>query len=120
MTDKMKALLEKISRDEQLAQRLKTLDTREKLIAFAKELGVALTEADFEQPDEEGEVSIDEADAVAGGKTCVCVYIGEGKASGENDLRCSCGVTGAGDFAKGGDTLNRCVCALGGYGKSGN
>lgn len=51
--------------------------TKDELIALAKELGIALTEADFEKPD--GELNDDELDTVAGGKVCVFVVGGGGK-----------------------------------------
>lgn len=120
MTENMKKFLELASQESDgFLEKLGKADQQE-LVALAAEKGVSLTDADFVRTESEGEVSLDEADAVAGGKKCACLYIGEGKGSGENDLRCSCGVTGSGDYTTTHDTLNRCICAMAGYGKSGN
>ena len=89
--------------------------TMEDLLALAKELGVELTEADFEKPD--GMLDENELDAVAGGKVCVCVVGGGGEGDG-NDRVCACPAYGVG--ADKDKLYDRCVCFIGGGGKSYN
>lgn len=108
MTDNMKKLLELVSQNEELAKKLNGLG-KEELIAAAKDLGFELTDADFER---NTELSDDELDAVAGGKTCVCVIGGGGKKS-QNDDSCTCVFAGTGLTT---DKRDRCVCAIGGAG----
>lgn len=63
MTESFKKLLELISGNEELTARLNNA-SKDEVIALAKEQGITLTEADFEQS---GEMSEDELDAVTGG-----------------------------------------------------
>ena len=114
MTKNMKKFLETVSQNEELAQKLSAM-TMEDLLALAKELGVELTEADFEKPD--GMLDENELDAVAGGKVCVCVVGGGGEGDG-NDRVCACPAYGVG--ADKDKLYDRCVCFIGGGGKSYN
>lgn len=115
----MKKFLELIEQNEALKQRVTELDanTETKVldyIALAAEYGVQLTEADFQQTDA-GELSDDELDAVAGGKTCVCVAGGGGTGEDATGTKtCACVMIGNGDMQSG---ERRCVCALGGGGQ---
>ena len=109
MTDNMKKLLELVSQNEELVKKVNTA-SKEELMAMAIELGVELSEADFKQ--ESAELSDDELDAVAGGKTCVCVAGGGGERSKNDDL-CVCVYAGVGATS---DDKNRCACAFGGAG----
>ena len=63
MTENFKKLLELISGNEELTARLNNA-SKEEVIAFARELGITLSDADFEQS---GEMSEDELNAVTGG-----------------------------------------------------
>lgn len=108
MTENIKKYLEAVSKNTELAQKLNTM-TKEDIIASAKELGIALTEADFER---NTELSDDELDAVAGGGKCVCV-IGGGGESGGVSQTCYC-VGSGGGYMSSGDC--RCECLAGGAG----
>ena len=111
----MKKFITRISANNELAEKIGSM-TKDELIALAKELGIGLTEDDFEQP--AVELSNDELDAVAGGGICACVLGGGGTAdesstSHSSDAVCACVVGGSGKN-KGGYT--RCVCVMGGAG----
>lgn len=84
MTDNVRRLLELASADEALKARL-TNASRESIIATAKEVGVTLTDADFELPEEE-------LGAVSGGKGSIA----EEKKIIENGLHTACIVSGGG------------------------
>ena len=77
-----------------------------------KELGVALTAVDFEP--QEGKLSADELEAVAGGGVCGCA-VGGGGTAGENDHACACVFGG---YGKSTERHERCLCALAGAGGS--
>lgn len=111
MTENMKKFLETVSQNEELTNKIGTLD-KEGLIALAKALGITLTEADFAQPT--GELDDDELDAVAGGSdvNCACA-MGGGGTKDSNDKTCACVLAGAG-YSKNG--RERCVCGFAGYG----
>lgn len=64
MTENMKNFLDTVSQNEELTAKVGTLN-KEGLIALAKELGMALTEADFENL--LAELTDDELDDVSGG-----------------------------------------------------
>ena len=80
MTENMKKFLEAVSKDEALKSELEALvkDGKAKdekaFIEFAAKKGFTLTEDDFKQ--EEGELSEDELQAIAGGD---CVFVGCGE-----------------------------------------
>ena len=65
------------------------------VIAMAAEKGIPLTEADFELAEDETEVSLEESDAVAGGKKCMCIAGGGGTGNGD-DNTCACVAIGYG------------------------
>ena len=105
MTENLKKLLEEASRNEELTSKLEGLTDKdtalEKTIEIAKEYGFDLTAEDFSTEDGE-ELSIDEAETVAGGSTfcfgfgaggkyCGCVAVGGGDSEGRG---CSCCVIG--------------------------
>ena len=77
----------------------------------AKELGIALTAADFE---ESNEISDDDLDAVSGGSdvSCACAMGGGGEKD-TNDKTCACVLAGVG-YEK--DGSERCLCGFAGYG----
>lgn len=85
--------------------------SREEIIALAAEKGFTLTDADFEPAEEEGEVSIDEADAISGGDPCRCTLTGTGKVDPDHvnfkEKKCKCVAVGWGH-----DTIGngRCYC----------
>jgi len=110
MTENMKSFLEKVSKDDVLIEKVGTMG-KEALIAMAKELGIELTAADFEQTNE---LSDDELDAVAGGSdvSCACA-MGGGGTKDNNDKTCACVLAGAGYSHSG---RERCVCGFAGYG----
>ena len=111
MTENMKKFLEAVSKDEALCEKVSAAD-KDELIAIAKELGIALVDADFEKPAEE--LSDDELDAVAGGGdvSCACA-MGGGGTKDSNDKTCACVLAGAG-YSKSG--RERCLCGFAGYG----
>ena len=120
MTENMKKLLELISKDEALGKTVCNA-TKEELIALAKELSIELSEANFAQP--VAELSDDELNVVAGGKSCYCAAGGGGTGSGACDDTCVCVIAGVGEGRHGPNYSNyseRCVCALAGYGESFN
>ena len=116
MTENMKKLLELISQNAELAEKLDAAD-KQAIIAIAKELGIDLTEADFVQ--QATELADDELDVVAGGAKCTCVGAGGGKAGGK-DTPCGCVVGGAGEYLAGddGQKIGRCICVMYGEGDS--
>ena len=115
MTDNMKKLLDKVSLDEKLTEKMKALDLPEKLIAFARELGVDLTEADLKDDEaKSGEIDDDELEAVAGGASCKCIGKGSG-ATSDADLQCGCPGIGYG-YDK--YERVRCICVAGGHGNN--
>lgn len=140
MTENMKKYLELISRDEEAQKKLNEQksssiqEAKERIIADAAEKGITLTEEDFAANAETGELSDDELEAVAGGKECVCVIGGGGTATSEiYEDTCACVLAGAGrgygyvsnwETNLSGDKeldkvltgMERCVCAVGGYG----
>ena len=111
MSENMKKFLEAVSKSEELVAKVNAEKDQDALIALAKELGIALTAADFE---DDGELSDDELDAVAGGTAvnCSCAF-GGGGSGDDNDKTCACVLAGAG-MQKNGD--ERCVCPLAGFG----
>ena len=111
----MQKLLEKISGDEALTKELNTMDTPEKIIDFAKRLGIELTADDLKDSGQEAEVDLDEVDAVAGGNCCVCVFGGGAKSNDDKDNGCAC--IGAGNGLND-DGDNRCGCVIVGVGNS--
>lgn len=116
MTENMKKFLETVSGSEDLARKANAM-TRGELLAFAKELGIELTEADFEAPT--GKLSDDELENVAGGGECFCAVGGGGTKNGNNDT-CGCVLYGMGVYKKDGKVLDwRCECLAAGNGTEG-
>lgn len=116
MNENIRKFLEAVSQDKELIEKLKKAETPEAVIALAAEMGFPLTAEDLEQQPGSDIVSDDELDAVAGGKTCVCVLGGGGEKSGR-DLLCWCTVEGYGtDIGKN----MRCGCFVGGGGEDTN
>lgn len=129
MEKEMKEFLEFISSQNiEVRDKVRQMD-RAGVIAFAKENGFTLSDADFEPKAQEmeGEVSLKEADAIAGGGECYCVVGGGGSEETKHnrqgyetgDGECVCVAYGEGDkiyvdYHDG----NRCVCVVGGYGES--
>ena len=124
MTDNMKQFLELASRESE--EYIKKLTSAEKdaVIALAAEKGFTLTDEDFVQEEPEGEVPLEEASSVAGGKKCYCVAGGGGKAGGKNDETCICVATGMGSGYTSNDYYMtpgvRCFCLGYGQGASNN
>ena len=63
----MKKFLDAISKNGELAAKVSNM-TKDELITLAEELGIELTEADFEKS--AGELNDDELNAIAGGGDC--------------------------------------------------
>jgi predicted ribosomally synthesized peptide with nif11-like leader len=109
MTKNLKALIEKVSADEELKKKAEALndikdeeEAKAAVIKLAAEAGITITEADFAP--EEGEINDDELEAVAGGKDMICVLSGAGKSG-------FCLLVGV-------DTEHKdCICVAGGLGK---
>ena len=110
MTENMQKFLEAVSKDNELAAKVSTL-AKDELLAFAKEQGFDLTEADLPHPTE---MSDDDLDTVAGGGnvSCACA-MGGGGTKDNNDKTCACVLAGVG-YAK--DKTERCLCGFAGYG----
>lgn len=86
-------------------------------IALAAEYGVTLTQEDFTKKPDDGELSDEELEAVAGGGTCWCMYGGGGEADPDGTGyhgTCACVLGGGGEGRNG---CEPCVCILGGYGE---
>ncbi len=117
MTDNLKKFFEFVANDPELlekAKQLKVEDTekaKEIAIAFAKENGFELTEADFEAP--EGELSESELSGLAGGGECFC-FVGGGGTKDDRDGVCACVLAGGGEDSVG---RTRCTCIGGGSGE---
>ena len=113
MTENKKKFLEFMSTlDKETIEKITKME-KDELIVFAADRGFTLTDADFEQS--EGEVSLDEAEAVAGGGECYCTFGGGGTAEGY-DNACACVIAGAGMHDSGSSRYNRCYCGVMGYG----
>ncbi len=114
----MKKFLELLEQNEILKKQVARLDAKKDsqpsdYIALAAEYGVELAEQDFGPPQENG-LSEDELDAVAGGKTCVCVAGGGGTGEDVTSTKtCACVMVGNGSMQSG---ERRCVCVVGGGG----
>ena len=131
MTENIQKFLEIASKEDgEFHKKLNDMG-KDEIIQLAAEKGVTLTDADFEQnpEDAEGEVSLDEGDAVAGGKKCYCAMGGGGKA-GDRDFTCWCVLAGSGEgkrrngclmlSEKGYEEGERCLCVAYGSGESYN
>jgi len=116
----MKDILEQIEQNPELKAKIEKLDktpdsTVQDFIKAAAEYGVELTEADFTPTGSEGELTDDELEAVAGGKSlnpCICFMGGGGESYG-NEKTCACVFGGGGEYL---DNSARCVCVIGGSG----
>lgn len=104
MTENIRKLLELISGNAELTARLNNA-SKEDVIALAKELGITLTDADFDPP-ENGEISENELETVSGGKQCYC-YMGGGGTASEGEKTCACVLYGHGNWSNG---SMRCTC----------
>lgn len=113
MTETMKAFLEAVSKDEEQGKKIRKMADKAEILAAAKEMGYALTEADFEAP--EGEMSEKELAGVSGGGDCYCAAGGGGTEGEWGDEVCACVFIG---YGMGYMVHDRCRCALYGYGKS--
>lgn len=121
----MKKLLEDLEKNPEMKAKFEQLDQNPKsvpedYIKVAAEYGIELTKEDFQPVKEQGEITDDELDAVAGGDECVCAVGGGGKASVYEKV-CACVMGGSGDFTDkvhviGSDSQNRCFCIMAGYG----
>ena len=112
MSENLKLFMQKVSENAELREKVNNESDVNALIAMAKELGVSLTEKDFEKPVQE--LSDDELDAVAGGSdvSCACA-MGGGGTKDTNDKTCACVLAGVG-YEK--DGSERCLCGFAGYG----
>ena len=110
MTQNLMNFLKMVSENDELASKIMQESDHQTIIAAAKEMGVELTEADFDSD----ELCDEELDAVVGGTAvnCSCAVGGGGKKD-DNDKTCACVATGLG-YSKSGE--NRCFCALAGFG----
>lgn len=109
MNENMKLFLQTVSENEEL-QRSLSFAGSEEIIAAARELGIMLTDQDFQA--QVAVLSDDELDTVAGGGICACVLGGGGKED-KTDKTCACVLGGGGEDRNG---WARCVCIMGGNG----
>ena len=129
MTDNLKKFLEEASKDEALIEKICKAESKDVILSLAAEKGFALTAEDLSEPKApNGEVCDDELEAVAGGKTCVCVAGGGGEAGGD-DHTCWCVLVGEGSgyyhhhcgyYGTKDGNENRCFCMGGGHGETVN
>ncbi len=123
MTENLKKFLEYVDANAELKEKAKELKAENPeeaikiAVAFAKENGFELTEADFEAP--EGELSENELSDVAGGEaygSCVCVFAGGGGGEQEDGdiFGCACPLYGQG--GDGHEDHVICICVGGGTG----
>ena len=128
MNENLKKLAEFISaQDEETIKKVTKMEAEE-LIAYAAENGITVTAEELEEAEkevkeraakkEEGELSDDELDAVAGGAVCACAVGGGGK-GGKHDETCGCFVAGWGEEHNY-HGWYRCWCVVGGGGKTCN
>ena len=115
MTEKAKEFMEFISKDDELLDRIKKVQSVEQALEIANEKGYDLTAEDFAQADAGEEISEDELQAVAGGwKNCGCVVAGIGVSdASDGSALCGCAVGGMGHWT---DGTGRCVCPVAGGG----
>ncbi|MHB1404533.1 MAG: Nif11-like leader peptide family RiPP precursor [Desulfitobacteriaceae bacterium] len=73
MSEGLKQLAAKVQADENLQKRFKACKSSEEQAALAKELGFAVSAADFEKA---SELSDDQVDQVAGGSCVINIFIG--------------------------------------------
>ena len=112
MSKNYQKFLEELSKSKELVDQANAAKDANALVALAKELGIELTAADFE---DSCELSDDELDAVAGGDDdvdCVCAMGGGGEKD-HNDKVCACVMAGVGHRA---DGAERCLCGFAGWG----
>ena len=109
MTENVQKFLTAVTKNDEMYSKMNGA-TKEEMIAMAKELGIELTEADFEQ--KSTELNDAELEAVAGGDVCVCVA-GGGGTSTEDEKTCACVMGGGGEWWNG---ECRCACVLTGVG----
>ncbi|MEL7622574.1 MAG: Nif11-like leader peptide family RiPP precursor [Clostridiales bacterium] len=118
--ENIKKFYEALAQDKAMQERAKVLnDTKPgeeaeafaAIVAFAAQEGYSFTTAELAEYNkaQSKELSDDELEAVAGGATCVCVFVG----SGGNGLMCACVVGGVGDNKT---KKTVCVCPIGGGG----
>ena len=131
MTENFKQFLELVSKEKELADKVNAM-SKDEIIAYARELGIELTQADLNAPG--AELSDDELEAVSGGNQCHCVLGGGGTtgvrstylpdgtvAITYNDEACACVAVGLGyEVTEHNDgTVNkskRCTCVGAGVG----
>lgn len=85
MTENMRKFIIEVSKDEERKKKAGKM-SQEELTAFAGELGIQLTEADFEKADG-SELTDNELEAVAGG-FAFCFIIGAGSDCSDDMLDC--------------------------------
>ena len=112
MTEKLIHFLSMASKDQALSEKISKESDIKVIIAIAKDMGVELTETDFES--RSIELSDDDLDTVNGGTavSCSCA-LGGGGTKDDNDKTCACVAAGFG-YCK--DGTKRCFCALAGFG----
>ena len=122
MTENLKKFLKFIESNEKLKEKAKELKSENPeeaikiTIAFAKENGFELTEADFEEP--EGELAEDELADISGGewKACLCSLAGGGGGEAADGDTYGCACVGYGQGGDGGEDNWMCICVGAGAG----
>ncbi len=115
MNENVKAFLEAAQARPDLQEKLVRMD-KDELIATARDLGVELTDADFEPP--AGEVDAADLENVVGGWG-ICILAGGGGGTDDmdgNTYGCGCAVYGQGGDGRPSDS--NCVCLILGGGAS--
>lgn len=113
MTQKARAFLEFLSRDEALRENAATISELPELLKLARELGFELSAEDVAPPAGE-ELNEDELAGVSGAGMCGCFVGGGGTKEGSNKT-CACVLAGFGMFELTKSQV-RCNCVFGGIG----
>ena len=112
MSENLKKFMEMIFENNEL-KRKATAMNKEEIVALAKEMGIELTDADFELS--EVELSERELADVSGGGECGC-FVGGGGTKDSNGNICVCVLLGIGENDDFDPDTHRCFCPQYGYG----
>ena len=131
MNDSMKQFIEMVSKDEDLKERIKGLgdcsddsqemsdETKQEIIAIAKERGIDLNAEDFVFNKED--LSDEELAAISGGSGgcgCAGAGYGQGSKAGNPDIKfyCGCALVGVGVDQTDNEEDSYCLCSFVGGG----
>ncbi len=117
MNENVKKVLEAVSNDDSLMDKMKNA-SYEDVLAIAADLGLPLSKEDIDANKADLQsVDPEELADVSGGDKCVCAIGGSGKATREGQRQCICALGGWGETDIVTGILTRCYCAWAGGGK---